>query len=66
MACASILSITRLNSNGGTCIDWIMITSDFVKCAGTTNYFISDHLTTYIVQKKLEKKMRVSIEHYGT
>ena len=45
-------SITRPNTRGGTCLDWIISNSDFVKIAGVTNDLISDHLTIYIIKKK--------------
>ena len=45
-------NITRPNTRGGTCIDWVVTNSAFVKHAGVTNDFISDHLTIYAVRKK--------------
>ena len=47
-----IEEITRPNTHGGTCIDWIVSNSDFVRSAGVASDFISDHFTTFIIRKK--------------
>ena len=48
--------ITRPNMRGGTCIDWIITNSDFVKLAGISNDFVSDHFTIYAIRKKNREK----------
>ena len=44
--------ITRPNSTGGTCIDYIITNSSFVEISGVTNDLLSDHYTIYCVRKK--------------
>ena len=51
-----IESITRPNTHGGTCIDWIVSNSEFVKQTGVYDDFISDHLTTFAIRKKNREK----------
>ena len=45
-------TITRPSAHGGTCIDWIISNSEFVRSTGVTNDLISDHFTTCAVRKK--------------
>ena len=47
-----INEITRPNTKGGTCIDWVISNSVFVKDTGITEDFISDHLATFAIRKK--------------
>ena len=44
---------TRPNdTNGGTCIDWILANCDYVSHAGVYDVFRSDHLPVYCIRKK--------------
>ena len=45
-------SITRPNKRGGTCIDWVVTNSEFIKDYGVMNDYISDHLSIYVIRKK--------------
>ena len=51
-----IMKFTRPNNKGGTCLDWIVTNSDFVKFSGTLDVLISDHLPVYCVRKKAREK----------
>ena len=51
-----INDIIRPNKKGGTCIDWIVTNSLFVRTSGVTNDYLSDHLSVYCVRKKAREK----------
>ena len=47
-----ITNVTRPSLRGGTCIDWIITNSDFVRATGVLDIVISDHLPVYCIRKK--------------
>ena len=47
-----IQDITRPSKKSGSCIDWIVTNSLYIKSCGVTNDFISDHFTVYCIRKK--------------
>ena len=47
-----IKTVTRLSSNKGTCIDWIMMNSEYVSMNYVSNNLISDHYPVICVRKK--------------
>ena len=47
-----ITKFTRPNKQGGTCLDWIVTNSLYVKDTGTYDLLISDHLPAYCIRKK--------------
>ena len=47
-----IHGITRPSKKSGTCIDWIVTNSIYIKKCGVTNDYISDHCTIYCIRKK--------------
>ena len=47
-----ISDITRPHRNGGTCIDWVVTSSPFIKMSGICDHMISDHFPIYCVRKK--------------
>ena len=47
-----IQNITRPSKSSGTCIDWIITNSLYVKNYGVADDFISDHFTIYCIRKK--------------
>ena len=51
-----MLSVTRPTNKSGSCIDWIVTNSPFVKTSGVSDDFISDHYTTYCIRKKNREK----------
>ena len=51
-----IQPVTRPNKKGGTCIDWIVTNSLYVKKHGVTDDYVSDHLTIFCVRKKAREK----------
>ena len=57
---------TRLNYRGGTCIDWIITSSEYISQSGVLDDLLSDHFPIYTVRKKerehvhkIEKRVRV-------
>ena len=57
---------TRLTNRGGSCIDWIISSSDYVNNSGIVNDLISDHFPVYAIRKKereyspkVKKRVRV-------
>ena len=53
-----ILSSTRLNYRGGTCIDLIFTNSVFVRDSGVLNDMISDHLPVYACRKQNRNSLK--------
>ena len=53
-----IQSITRPNRSGGTCIDWIVTNSDYIRQSGVYDIYISDHLPVYCIKKKAREHHR--------
>ena len=53
-----ITNVTRPNTNttSGTCIDWIVTNSRFVKDSYVLNIFISDHFPVECIRKKLRER----------
>ena len=51
-----IQNVTRPTNRSGSCIDWIVTNSLFVKQCGVSDDYISDHLTTYCIRKKDREK----------
>ena len=47
-----ISNITRPNTKGGSCIDYIITNSLYVSEHGVTNDLVADHYTVYCVRKK--------------
>ena len=48
-------TVTRSYRSEGTCLDLIMTNCSFVKEAGTTDDFISDHYTVLCIRKKIRE-----------
>ena len=47
-----ILEPTRLTNRGGSCIDWIIINSEYVNNSGVMDELLSDHFPVFVVRKK--------------
>ena len=58
-----ISTSTRPGVNSGTCIDWIVTNSTFVKYSGTLNVFISDHYATECVRKKARESKKTVLRN---
>ena len=48
---------TRLNRNGGSCLDWIITDSAYVKDYGVLGDLLSDHFQIFCVRKKKREHM---------
>ena len=46
---------TRLTSRGGTCIDWVITNSLFVRKHGILNDLLSDHFPVFAIRKKVRE-----------
>ena len=47
--------VTRPNRKGGSCIDWRVTDSAFVRESGVLDDFVSDHYTVYCIRKKFKE-----------
>ena len=47
-----IHDITRPLATGGTCIDWVITSSQFIQDSGVGNDLVSDHFSVFAIRKK--------------
>ena len=52
-----IKSHTRLNRNGGSCLDWIITDSVYVSDSGILHDLLSDHFPIFCVRKKRRERV---------
>ena len=50
-----IQNVTRPTNKKGSCIDWIVTNSYFLKNYGVSDDLLSDHLTTFCIRKKMRE-----------
>ena len=56
-------AVTRPNKKNGSCIDWIITDSYFVKDSGILDDFVSDHYSVYCVCKKVKEHISMTVRN---
>ena len=56
-------AVTRPNKKNGSCIDWIITDSYFVKDSGILDDLVSDHYSVYCVRKKVKEHISMTVRN---